>query len=187
MQGGAKETGKHMPGCHCLCYGAVFQAVRFQIRFHQCFVTHGEAFHKFRCPALRSRPELLASGVQPGLQFFQQFFPVRVGLVHLIYEEKCRNPVLLQQPPKRLHMPLHPVRSADYQQRIVQHLQSPLHLCAEIHMSRRVQQRDAQALPRNLRLLGKNRDSPLALQCKGIQKGIPMVHPAQLPNPASRI
>ncbi len=184
-QGGTEETGKHVPLCHSPGNGCVFQVLRFQIRFHQFLIAHGKRFQEFRPPALRLRPELLAPAVQLRLQFMQQLLLIRIRLVHLVDKKERRNPVLLQQPPQSLYMPLHPVRAADYQQGIVQHLQRTLHLRAEIHMSGCIQQCDIQTLPGNLGLFGKNRDPPLPLQRKVVKKSIPMVHPAQLPYPAA--
>ena len=185
MQGGTEKAGEHMPPGHSLRNAAVFQAVRFQICFHQFLVAHGKRFQEFRPPVLRLRPEFLTSAVQLPLQFQQQFLLIRIQLVHLIDKKECRNPILLQQPPEGLYMSLHAVRSADHQQGIIKHLESTLHFRAEIHMSGRIQQRDIQPLPGNLRLLGKDRDPPLPLQRKIIKKGVPVVHPAQLPYPAA--
>ena len=76
-------------------------------------------------------------------------------------------------------MPLNSVRSADHKNRIIQNLQRPLHLRAEIHMSRRIQKRDIHLLPGQTGLLGKNGDPPLPLQGKIVQTGVPVIHPSQ--------
>ena len=49
-------------------------------------------------------------------------------------------------------MSLHPVRAADDQHRIIQHLQGPLHLCRKIHMSGRIQKRHVKIAQCKLRL-----------------------------------
>ena len=66
-----------------------------------------------------------------------------------------------------------------HKNRIIQNLQRPLHLRAEIHMSRRIQKRDIHLLPGQTGLLGKNGDPPLPLQGKIVQTGVPVVHPSQ--------
>ena len=39
-------------------------------------------------------------------------------------------------------MTLHPVCSADYKNRVVEHLKRPLHLCGKVDMPRRVKKRN---------------------------------------------
>ena len=76
-------------------------------------------------------------------------------------------------------MALHPVGAADHQQGPVQNLESALHLRGEIHVARGVQQRQLHIPKRQHRLLGKDGDAPLPLHSVRVQKGIPVVHPAQ--------
>ena len=46
-------------------------------------------------------------------------------------------------------------------------------------MARGVQQGDGQVPQGELRLLGEDGDAPLPLHLVGVQKGVPVVHPAQ--------
>ncbi len=85
----------------------------------------------------------------------------------------------LQQPPKGTGVALDAVGAADDQHGAVQHPQDPLHFGGEVHMPRGVQQGNGGVLPGQLRLLGKDGDAPLPLLSVGVQKGVPMVHPAQ--------
>ena len=123
--------------------------------------------------------EFLTAAPQLRLQLLHEPSLVRAGPVHLVYKKEYGNLVLIQQPPKSAHMALHPVRSAYNQNTVVQYLQRPLHLCAEIHMPRRVQQDDLSSLPDKLCLLGKDGDAPLSLQREIVQKSVPMVHPTR--------
>ena len=77
-------------------------------------------------------------------------------------------------------MGLHPVSPADHKHRIVQHLQAPLRLGGEVHMARRIQQRDARVRKAEQGLLGKNRNAPLPLQLMVIQIAVPVIHAAGL-------
>ena len=109
---------------------------------------------------------------------------VRPRLIHFIDEDENRNFVFFQQPPQSAGMPLRAVRAADDQNRRVQHLKRALHLTGKIHMPRGIQQRDGRALPGQLRLLGEDGDAPLPLLGIGIQKGVPVIHPPQPPQPS---
>ena len=84
-------------------------------------------------------------------------------------------------------MALHPVASADHQDRRIQHLERALHLRGKIHMSRRIHQLDLRILPCHPRLLGKDGDPPLPFQGLRIQKCILMVHTAQTPQGAAAV
>ena len=85
-----------------------------------------------------------------------------------------------QQPPQRFGMALHAVRSADHQHGIVQHLQGALGLGGKIHMAGGIQQGDIRIARSKQRLLGKDGNAACFFQAIGVQKGVPMVHPAQL-------
>ena len=73
-------------------------------------------------------------------------------------------------------MSLHPISPADYEHRVVQHLQCPLHLRRKVHMTRRVEECHESIAQRKDRLLRKDRDAPGALKREGIKKGITVVH-----------
>ena len=83
-----------------------------------------------------------ASRIQMGLKFLQDRLPVGALHVHFIYEYKNRNAVFFQQLPESYGVSLHPFLAADYQYCVIQHCQSPLHFCAEVHVSRGVKQHD---------------------------------------------
>ena len=88
----------------------------------------------------------------------------------------------LQQPPQGAGVALDAVGAADNQHGVVQHGQGALHLGGEVHMPRGVQQGEDGVPPGELRLLGEDGDAPLPLLGVGVQKGVPVVHPAQLPH-----
>ncbi len=76
-------------------------------------------------------------------------------------------------------MGLDPVGGADDQYGAVQDLQGALHLTGEVHMPRGVQKGDLPVPKGEHRLLGEDGDTTLPLQVLRIQKGVPVVHPAQ--------
>ena len=79
--------------------------------------------------------------VQLFLQLQKKFCLICPFLIHLVDKQNGGDLITGKQPPECLHMSLHPVRAADDQHRIIQHLQGPLHLCRKIHMSGRIQKR----------------------------------------------
>ena len=82
-------------------------------------------------------------------------------------------------------MPLHAVRPADHQNRIVQHLQHTFHLRREIHVARRIKKRKFHILPFHDRLLGKNCNPAFTLHFICIQKCIAVIDPPQIPDTAA--
>ena len=78
-------------------------------------------------------------------------------------------------------MALDAVRPVDHQDRIVQHLQRPFHLCREIHMARRIQESHRRISQCKLCLFGKDRDPPGPFQLICIQKSVLIIHSPQLP------
>ena len=124
---------------------------------------------------------------QPSLQLFENGGFALIGLVHLVDKEKDGHPRLLQQLPQGLGVALDPVSGADHQDGAVQHLQSPLRLGGEVHMSRGVHQSQLQVPPAQDGLFGIDGDAPLPLQLLGVQKGVPVVHPAQAADVARQI
>ena len=127
-------------------------------------------------------PQIHAALAQAGLQLGHQGLAVRSGLIHLVHEQKCGDPVLLQQPPQGLGMALHAIRPADHQNGVVQNLKGALHLRGEIHMARGIQQDELQPVQVQHRLLGEDGDAPLPLHGVGVQKRVLMVHPPQPPD-----
>ena len=84
-------------------------------------------------------------------------------------------------------MALDAVGAADDQHRAVQHPQRPLGLGGKVHVARGIQQGEGYIPPFKYRLLGKNGDASGPFQGKGVQKGVPVVHPPQLPQTARGI
>ena len=78
-------------------------------------------------------------------------------------------------------MALYAVGAADDQHGVVQHLQGPLGLGGKVHVARGVQQGQLGLGQGEHRLLGEDGDAPGPLQGVCVQKGVLVVHPAQLP------
>ena len=159
------------------------QAARVQHFFHQlliaqrqCFVAGGRLCTKIH--------KALAKAV---VQLAEQLFPGHAGQVHFIHEYKGRHMVAPQQPPQRFGMALHAVRSADHQHGVIQHLQGALSLGGKIHMAGGIQQSNGSIARRKQRLLGKDSDAACFFQAVGIQKGVSVIHPPQLPDLAGTV
>ena len=73
-------------------------------------------------------------------------------------------------------MSLHSISPADDEHRVVQNLQCPLHLRRKVHMTRRVKKCHGGITQRKDRLFRKDRDAAGALQCKRIEKRVPVVY-----------
>ena len=155
----------------------------FQIPLQHCFIADGG----FLRPFLRRGGEVHAAAVQPPLQFLHQLGAVSACQVHLIHKEECGHAVPLQQPPQCPGVGLDAVGAADDQHGAVQHPESPLRLGGEVHMAGGVQQRHLRIAQRQQRLLGEDGDAPLPLDGIRIQKGVPVVHPPQLPQRAAAV
>ncbi len=76
-------------------------------------------------------------------------------------------------------MPLHTVRAADDEDRVVEHLKCALRLRGEIDVSRRVEQRDVRVAAIHHSLLGKDGDAALAFERLGVQKGVAVIDAAE--------
>ncbi len=79
-------------------------------------------------------------------------------------------------------MALHPVGAADDQKGAVQHPEGSLRFGGEVHVAGGVQQGDFQIPGGQHGLLGEDGDAPLPLHGVRVQKGVPVVYPAQLPD-----
>ena len=181
LQGAAEQAGEKLP--FAAEPGGLFlrNAALRQEGLHGAFVAYGDLLRRLR------RLKIHAAVAEPVLDLPRQRAPVRPGLIHLVDEQDHRHPVGLQQAPEGQGMPLHPVRAADQQHRPVQHAQGSFHFAGKIHVSRGVHQGDLHPPPVQLRLLGKDGDSPLPLLNVRIQEGVPMIHPARLSQPARGI
>ena len=176
-------AGEHLPVGHQPGHRGGLQTAGRQILLHGLFLLHG-----------RFLPQLVGGGgeihhlfPQLGPQLLQQSLAVGAGQVHLVHKQKYRQPVLFQQLPDGAGMALQPVGAADHQHCVVQHLEGALHLAGKVHMSRGVQQGEGGVGEIQQRLLGKNRDAPLFFQGVSVQKGVPVVHPAQFADAAAAV
>ena len=88
--------------------------------------------------------------------------------------------VAFQQFPQRLRVRLHPVRAADDQDGVVQHLHGALGLCGKVHVSRRIQQSIRCAAVVNARLVRKNGNAPVPFHGVGVQECSLVIDPSQL-------
>lgn len=66
---------------------------------------------------------------------------IRPGQIHFIDKQKDRDMIAFQQLPDSFGVTLHAVRSADYQNGIVQHLHGALGFCGKVYVSGGVQER----------------------------------------------
>ena len=175
LQGGAEPAGEELPLGDEGGEGSVGNAPRLQIVLQQGLVAQSGLLTESLFV-----PHIHAALIQLALQLPQQSGPVRPCQVHLVHKEEGGYPVSLQQLPQGMGVTLDPVGSADHQNGAVQHRQGALHLGGEVHVAGGVQQGDLQMLQREHRLLGEDGDAPLLLHRVGVQKGVPVVHPAQL-------
>ena len=113
------------------------------------------------------------------MQLPQKHRLFHTGKIHFVHKQKCGHLVAFQQPPQRQGMGLDAVCPADEQHGAVQNRKGTLRLCGKIHMAGGVHQNDFPMLRLQTGLLGKNGNPPGPFQGVGIQKGVPMIHPAQ--------
>ena len=176
----AKIAGKYLPPGNGLYQRVVSRCAVGQHFFHQRFTAQGQGF------GVRCAGKIHAAVPEAPPQLPQAQGGIGPRQVHLVDKHKGGHPVAGQQFPQGFGVGLHAVSAADDQHRIVQHLQGPLGLGGKIHVARRVQQGQHRFLgvaaggQRENRLFGKNRNAPGPLLGVGVQKGVPVVHPAQL-------
>ena len=184
LQRRTKKTGENLPFQNQGENLILGETSVFQITFQRVFAAHGNILIKL----IRTLfPEIHTPLVQAAVQFLHQCTPVCSRLIHLVDKQKDRDFVLCKQTPQRFYMSLDTVGAADDQYRIIQHLQRPLHLRGKIHMARRVQKRVLRFSEREFRLLGEDRNSSCPLQFIGVQKRVPVIHTAQLPDRSGQI
>ena len=176
-QAGAEADGEKLPGLNEADDLLVGHMARSHIGFQGPVVQHGQRF-------LVLHREGHAALAEAGSQVRKQLRPALPGGVHLGDEDKGGHPAPPQQGPKGLRVGLDPVRAADDQDPYVHGGHGPLGLAGQIRMARGIQKGQLQLVRPEPGLLGEDGDAPLPLQGMGIQKGIPMVHPAQLPEHA---
>ena len=92
-------------------------------------------------------------------QLLQDAVSSLAGQVHLVDKNDGRNLIAPEQLPERSGVALHAVCAAHKQQRIVQHLQRPLHFGRKVHMPRRIEKGNLRLRQRQLCLLGKDRNA----------------------------
>src|ERR1700761_8966646 len=101
---------------------------------------------------------------------------VRARLVHLVDEANARNLVLIGLPPHRLRLRLNALHRVERRARAVQHAQRALHLGREVHVPRRVDDVDADAIPGAGRRSRRNRDAALLLLLHPVHRRGALVH-----------
>ena len=176
----AKKAGEHLPPRNGLHQRGGARRAGGQHFLHQRFAAQCQRLGVGR------GGKVYTAVAKTAAQLPQAHGGVGPRQVHLVHKHKRRHAVARQQLPQRLGVGLHAVGAADHQHRVVQHLQGALGLGRKIHMPRRVQQRQLGLLgsigrrQRQHGLLGKNRDAPRTLLRVGVQKGVAVVHPAQL-------
>ena len=127
------------------------------------------------------REHVHAGRAEAALQLGYAQAPVRPGEVRLVYEDKDRDAVPLQQTPERLRVALHPVRAAYDQDGAVHDLQCALGLGGEVHVARRVQQGEDGVRKVQQGKLGEDGDAPRPLERIRIQEGVAVIDPPELP------
>ena len=175
LEGRAEPAGENVPPGNGGDDIPVGQRFAREVGVHQPLVAEGQRL----VPGGGVRPEIHKTVAEAAAQLFQDGLPPRPGQVHLVDKEKGGHPAAAQQGPQGLGVALHPVGPADDQHRIVQHLDRPLGLGRKVDMAGGVQPGDLRAVQAEQRLFGKNGDAPRPLQAVGIEKGVPVVHPAQ--------
>ena len=133
FQRGSKPAGEDPALCDRFSKESCIGSAGLQIGFQKFFITDGYSFRLFRpdtaaVPGVRKSRKIRTVLAQPVFQLLHQRFPVSSFPVHLIYKNKDRHLIPFEQFPEGHRMPLDPVRPADDQHRIVQHLQDALHL-----------------------------------------------------------
>ena len=174
---------EHMPACNGRDEVRIGQLPDIQHPIHQVFVTQSQCFVPVGLRHIKGHKALAQTVVQLG----EQLFPALAGQIHLVHEHKGGHMVAPQQPPERLGVALHTVGAAYHQHSIVQHLQGALCLGGKIHMAGGVQQCDIRIARRQQGLLGKDGDAARFFKRVGIQKGILVIHAAQLADRAGAV
>ena len=128
-----EPAGEDPALCDRFSKESCIESAGLQIGFQKFFITDGYSFRLFRpdtaaVPGVRKSRKIRTVLAQPVFQLPHQRFPVSTFPVHLIYKNKDRNLIPFEQFPEGHRMPLDPVRPADDQHRIIQHLQNALHL-----------------------------------------------------------
>ena len=177
FQRGPEITGDNLPGSHAPCQLFRRNAALFQIGVHPGLFQKRRLLIK----AVAAVPgKVHAAAAEPGLELFQDCRPVCPCQVHLVDEKEHRHVVAFQQFPQRLRVRLHPVRAADDQDGVVQHLHGALGLCGKVHVSRRIQQSIRCAAVVNARLVRKNGNAPVPFHGVGVQECSLVIDPSQL-------
>ena len=177
LQRRAEQAGKHLPPGHHGGDQLPGHFSVFQIGLHGLFALHGQCFRK------GIRFERTVEGHETLFQagkLIQHCLPIRSSQIHLVHKHKHRHPITAQQLPHGFGVALHAVGAAYHQHRVVQHRESALHLAGKIHMAGGIQQGDLRIGQAEHRLLGEDGDAPLPLHGVGIQKGVLVIHTAQL-------
>ena len=172
---GKELTLRHRLGKRCLRHRAGLQIFLQEGFAAQC--------QRFRVGLLQVHNAV----AQHALELSQEFRPLRARKIHLIEEQEGGNIAASQELPQGSGVALHPGRGAHHQNGAVEHRERPLHLRGEVHVSRRIQERGLDVPRLQHGLLGEDGDSPLAFQGEGIEKGVAVIHPAEISDGARGI
>ena len=167
LQGGAEVAGKDFPA-----------ADQVRISFS---VTGSPSRYRFISSSLHRASSSCISGAcgsaPKSRQRLSQFppdllherLPVCARLIHLVDKQKNRHPVMLQQLPKGVNLPLNSICPADYQQSVVQHPQSPFPSPGKNLRGRGVQQSHLPSVQGEFACL-ENMVIPLALSMASVSR-----------------
>ena len=183
LQRRAEPAGEDLPPGDQPAKGVPAQPPGVQILPQGRFAAGGRLLPE----ALLPGGEVHAAPVQLLPELGEEGGPVNPRGVHLIDKQKHRDPPLPEKPPQGQGVGLDPGGGADHQHRAVQHLQRALHLPGEIHMARGIQDGHLRRGQGQQGLLGENGDTPAALLLIGVQEGVPVIHPPQLPQLAGGV
>ena len=160
------------------------QAAAFQIALQQGLVPQGGGL---LVELGRREGKIHAAAAELIPQLSQQGGLVRPGQVHFVEKDHRGDVVTLQQPPQGAGMGLNAVGAADHQDGAVQNLKGALGFGGEIHVARGVHQLQPGCAQGEPGLFGEDGDAPVTLDAVGIQKGIAVVHAAQLSKNAGAV
>ena len=174
---GAEEAGEYLPACRKLLPQRLRNRVAVEIGVHCRLSAEGQLLVQLGI----LQGEIHTAVAEVLFQPLEQIRPRVPGQIHLGDKQECGDLVVLQKLPEGPGVGLHPVDTADDQDRVIQNLQDPLCLRGEIHVTRGVQQGQLPVGKGKMGLTGKNRNAPFPLQRVEIHGGVAVIHPAGTP------
>ncbi|MNW51157.1 hypothetical protein D3C74_286370 [compost metagenome] len=110
----------------------------------------------------------------------QDLIRISAGAIDFVDKEKRRNPVGSKQLPYRLRMSFDTFHRADDDDRVIEHLQRSFHLCGEIDVTGRVQQKIRRFAVFHFGLISENGDPTRFLNFVTVEKSVAVVDPASI-------